>query len=792
MKKQLLFIFALLLMAGNAFSQATAYNVPNLQLCNSEVFDLTVQTPIVLGNQNPDGFNVEYYGSLANANNGLNAITTPSFYVAQGNSQTIYVRVQNITDNSFDVTSFTISWSSITVDSRSNVEACGMYILPPLQSGSYYRSPNGIDPITTGTVITSSQYIYIYAGNQNCWAESSFSVTIVAPPVLNPIADITVCDSYTLPPLTVGNYFSNPGGPNGSGMILPAGTAITQSTTIYVYAATQGRVICTAEDSFTVIITGGYNFTFEPLTACDDNADGSALFDLTPVVSQVQGSVFAEVTFYHNENDAMVINSPITNISSFESGSTTIYVRTQGIGCSGIFPLILNAIECNDNIISGTLTYDYNTNGCDANDYPAANVQVSYTNGNNVYSTFTNIQGNYTFVNVPDGENIVYVQPTEGQGFIPSPAQDIISMPGDGAGTNFCLTMPVVNDVAVYLWASNAAIPGFNASYYVSYQNFGTTSASGTITIQYDNTKLVYVPVQGSGITQSGNTLTLNYTGLAPFSSQWSYISFIVAQPPVANLNDHLVFTANITPSVGDVTPENNTYILYQTVVNSYDPNDIAVNRETIALADADDYLYYTIRFQNMGTANATNVRIASELDNNLDWETFKPVGASHNYVTNRTGRGVEFLFNNIQLPYESANEAASHGSVTYKVKPKANIGLGDVMEAQAAIFFDFNEAIITNTAATTVEEIAGFKDASVKSFMLYPNPAWGAVTLQLNSVIANETAVTITDVLGKTVLGQTITGTQATLNIASLKSGVYFVTLKAAGKQSTQKLVIK
>lgn len=75
-------------------------------------------------------------------------------------------------------------------------------------------------------------------------------------------ADVTACDSYELPPLTVGNYFTGAG---GTGAPLSAGNMITSTQTIFVYA-TSGT--CTDENDFEI--------TINTTPVVDDPADVSA------------------------------------------------------------------------------------------------------------------------------------------------------------------------------------------------------------------------------------------------------------------------------------------------------------------------------------------------------------------------------------------------------------------------------------------------------------------------------------------------------------------------------------
>jgi hypothetical protein len=164
-------------------------------------------------------------------------------------TQTIYVYAANGTctnENSFDVT----ITSTPTADSPSDVSVCDSYTLPALTVGNYFTGANGTGTaLTAGDAITSTQTIYVYAANGTCTNENSFDVTITTTPTADSPSDVSVCDSYTLPALTVGNYFTEA---NGAGTALTAGDAITTSQTIYVYAA---NGTCTNENSFDVTIT---------------------------------------------------------------------------------------------------------------------------------------------------------------------------------------------------------------------------------------------------------------------------------------------------------------------------------------------------------------------------------------------------------------------------------------------------------------------------------------------------------------------------------------------------------
>ncbi|OYU84058.1 MAG: hypothetical protein CFE24_08470 [Flavobacterium sp. BFFFF2] len=129
------------------------------------------------------------------------------------------------------------------------------YTLGPLAHGSYFTASNGGgQPIPVNTLLSVSQTIYIFSQPANateCANESFFTVHLEDINV-GAFTDVQACDSYTLPPLTIGNYFYNTGGVNP---IPTAGLTLNQTTTVYVYAEKGVREICKSEAHFTVNIS---------------------------------------------------------------------------------------------------------------------------------------------------------------------------------------------------------------------------------------------------------------------------------------------------------------------------------------------------------------------------------------------------------------------------------------------------------------------------------------------------------------------------------------------------------
>lgn len=125
--------------------------------------------------------------------------------------------------------------------------------------------------LTAGTCVNSTQTIYIYATGSGCTpSETEFLVTIYQQPTVSPIQNVSACGSYTLPALSSGGYFSQPGGVGPiTGTTLGVG-----DQTVYVYVAPAAGSPCVAaETSFTVSVTAApVADTFADATLCQGQA----------------------------------------------------------------------------------------------------------------------------------------------------------------------------------------------------------------------------------------------------------------------------------------------------------------------------------------------------------------------------------------------------------------------------------------------------------------------------------------------------------------------------------------
>lgn len=715
MIKKLLLVLVFSVFASNIYSQVTANPVPDLFQCQNEVFDLTTQIPITLGSQNPNLFGVSFYMNAGDAQNGVNSIPNPQSFVAQMN-QAIFIRVENLSTNEFDITLFSVHWESQPwLGSFSDVLACEDYVLYPLQVGNYYSSPNGSGTMyNAGDIITQTTMIYVHASNGFCESDASFLVTIGIPPL-----------------------------------------------------------------------------SLAPLASCDTNSDGFASFNLGALTQQLLFTQpNAQIAYYETPLDAEMELNPLPAIYT----NLTAYTQTIYVGylqeCYVVSPLQLVVEDCTNNTISGVIRYDADQNGCQPTDGFASNIQVTNVNGANTSYAYTNALGAYTFTNVQAGQNVLTLQGLT-SGSVAASQTIPVSGDNNNLNANFCITGPTpFTDLGVQLQNINSAAPGFQLNYHMTVFNLGNTLASGSATFTYDNTMVTFNSATPTPVSSTSNSVTFSYSSLAAFNQKVFYMNFTVLTPPTVNSGDVFTVSGAVTSTQTDADVTNNTITRNVTVVNSFDPNDISVAEGPfITQAQVGGYLHYMIRFQNLGTAPAVNIRVENELSAFLDWSTFTPLGASHNnYLVQRNAEDLTFQFDNINLPAAQNNEPASHGYIMYKIKPIANLAVNNIIENTADIFFDYNAAIVTNTITTQIQQLS-IMESAFANFTTYPNPT--STVLNIVNVPSGKLHYDLVDVSGKLIISANFVGNY-TLDVSKLQSGLYFLKVASETESVTKKIMVK
>lgn len=444
------------------------------------------------------------------------------------------------------------------------------------------------------------------------------------------------------------------------------------------------------------------------------------------------------------------------------------------------------------NRILGKVKFDSNNSGCDNNDAYINNIKFKNVNGSVTYSSTTSNYNDNQYYLIGDvGTNTVSIDNLPSY-FSITPSNQVFnfSTPGTATAADFCISATSnVNDLEVVAIPKTNVIPGFFTYYDLWFKNNGSTQLSGQVTFQYNGAKLSFITSDPSPNSITSGLLSYSFTNLAPFESRLiTNIKLQAAAPPTLDSGDLSVITSSVSPIAADATPINNTSTVNQIVVNSQDPNDIAVHEgNTITLVQAQqDYLHYTIRFQNIGTSNAINIKVLNDLDPNLNWSTFQFLSASHNCRIKNNNNHNEFLFEGINLPGTN-NEPLSHGYITFKVKPIASIAIGNVISSLANIYFDYNAPISTNQVSTTVGSNLAIDTLVFNDFKYFPNPVKNILTISNDYIIDK---IEISSLLGQVLIHKKLNELQTEINFADLPSGIYFVKVVSENSEKTFKIV--
>lgn len=374
---------------------------------------------------------------------------------------------------------------------------------------------------------------------------------------------------------------------------------------------------------------------------------------------------------------------------------------------------------------------------------------------------------------------------------------------GSGITTyDFPITVTPYNDLSIDVSASwLPPRPGFQYWNYISYtNNSNETVTSGTIDFTIDSALNLLNVYEAPYYWNNSNiaTFTTTATGfsyvfnnLEPFETRRLWVKMQVPTIPTVSLGQLVTNSVDIDLLTGEISPLNNSSSLTQTIVGSYDPNDITEKHgEAIVHStfSTDDYLTFTVRFENTGTANAINVRVEEILDEKLDESTLKMVDASHAYSLERVGKHLEWKFSAIDLPpSEDENTLVGHGFLTFKIKPFPDYAIGDVIPNLAEIYFDFNPAIFTNTWNTTFVESLGIGESEFSNLTVYPNPVKDMLQIRNTSTI---TSIEITSILGKQIYSKSIDTLETEIDISAFTNGVYFVKIMSDDGEQTIKII--
>ena len=353
-------------------------NPVDLYACGTGVvscFNLTENTPVILGNLNPVNYQVTYHSTYANATAGINPLLNATQYCTEVNTF-IYVRVVELSTGAVEIKSFGVylvdatpmpdqvitncfngpnastCWDLTQVAANTNQDP---------QNISYYTSQNeaslGINPIPNpscfvsivGTPTLPTLYYRVFYPFSGCSSVGSIQLTLidcVQPGQPQSFAQCVDANGTACFMLTDNNQPI-------LGTLNPADYTITyhdSPNTAELNVNSLSSPYCVGEGNHaiyarvdnnndagyftTVFFLNVNSYLYNPtplpeMSQCDDNLDGNIVFNLTNVQAQLNSS--APLTYFASEANAQTNTNPIANPAAYsipvQPNASVIYVR---------------------------------------------------------------------------------------------------------------------------------------------------------------------------------------------------------------------------------------------------------------------------------------------------------------------------------------------------------------------------------------------------------------------------------------------------------------------------------
>ncbi|AXT53110.1 gliding motility-associated C-terminal domain-containing protein [Aquimarina sp. BL5] len=383
----------------------------DLMLCDDDgngfdTFDLTQNSPLIIGGQDPLEFTVTYHFTQEDAENyrgaaGDNVIADPDNFVNTVADQTIWARIGGTNQICFEVTSFVLRvYQNPVANVPMDIELCDNDLDGSDTNGvvefdlsnaitevfgtqnttdfsvSLYESQVDADAGVSGTElpntytnISNPQTIYVRIENvseQSCYETTSFRLIVNPLPVISPVVSLLQCDDDTdgisLFNLSEANILVSGNSINETFTyylteiaainedvtnqivdftVYPNPTPI--NSTVFSRIETNNGCFRTAQIDLVVSATqipAGFNLVYNECDTTDvddDDANGIATFDFSSATSQVEAlyppGQSLVVTYYENLADALAEENEIVDPSNHRNDvspfAQDLYIRVD-------------------------------------------------------------------------------------------------------------------------------------------------------------------------------------------------------------------------------------------------------------------------------------------------------------------------------------------------------------------------------------------------------------------------------------------------------------------------------
>ncbi len=405
-------------------------------------------------------------------------------------------------------------------------------------------------------------------------------------PIIDPQADTTVCDSFTLGPITGTNLSGNESyytQANAAGTLLNPGDVFSTSQTIYIYDAIGS---CSSETSFNINVNTTPVLTDPgPQIVCGEY-----------ILPSIIGSNLSGTENYYSDsqnNSGTVISGPITS-------SQTVYIYDSNGACSDEISFFVTVNEYPSLIsFSGGGTY------CEGDNIGSVIAEVSGTPDFTLMYTLDgdplSISSSISSIDLGNTSG-VYILTALNDNFCSTPLSatqtitinSLPTMPNASADTTYCanaqpLDILASGSVGTYTWYGD-----------------------GTLT-QILGTGSTYTPSVTVGTTSYYVTATENGCESAPASVDISFVNCDIIIPTAFTPDYDGTNDSWELENIDNVYPNNVVSVynrwgnkLYESVQGDYDSNpwDGLYNGEELPVAS----YYYIIEYNDNVTENSVGV----------------------------------------------------------------------------------------------------------------------------------------------------------------------------------------
>ncbi len=448
-------------------------------------------------------------------------------------------------------------------------------------------------------------------------------------------------------------------------------------------------------------------------------------------------------------------------------------------------------INCNLVRICGVVYYDTNGNGTRENNEKGiahAAVLLMGATGK-TYHAYTSLSGEYC-IKVPTGVYVITVT-------VPLTAANCkikpehVTVTANTAGQSylekdFGVNCPSHCDLKVTLTPNVSITPGFPTWFTIFVCNTGSMSNGGVVNFQYDEAlEYVYSNPPHSAANMQDRVVSWNLSPIPPGDCRYMVVHLNTKKNAVIGKSTKSF--AEVIPGSGctDANMGNNADTTYKEITGSWDPNNKMAyltnyitnsKYQMVSSVNSNQRIEYVINFQNKGNAPAYNIVVQDTFSTDLDMESYEFMGASHPVTVNRNNNAVSYSFENINLPAEMDDEPNSHGFVIFSINSKAGLPAGHIISDAAAIYFDFNQPVITDDATVVMIDLTGIKNepATAATVTLSPNPMNDHVRITLSGTDTEGFTLQVISIDGRLVMQENSLSNTLNLSRNQLSAGMY------------------